>query len=50
MRKPRKGCKERDGFYDRNHTDKQDKHFFKVLIGDFRKRLVSNFLVRSVLG
>ncbi|WVZ59850.1 hypothetical protein U9M48_009943 [Paspalum notatum var. saurae] len=33
MRKPPKECR-------KSHTDYHDKHFFKVLIGDFHKRLV----------
>jgi hypothetical protein len=50
MRKPSKGCKERDVIYHRNdHTDDNGKHFFKILIGDFHKRLVSNFLACSIL-
>ncbi|KAF8722141.1 hypothetical protein HU200_022783 [Digitaria exilis] len=45
MRKPGKGCTERDACYFWNdYTEDQDKHFFKVLIGDFQKKLVSNFL------
>ncbi|RLN41673.1 hypothetical protein C2845_PM01G34770 [Panicum miliaceum] len=41
MRRPGKGCKERDTYYFWNdYTDDQDKHFFKVLVGDFHKRLV----------
>ncbi|XP_008665125.1 putative B3 domain-containing protein Os03g0621600 [Zea mays] len=41
MRKPSNGCKERDVIYHRNdHTDDNGKHFFKILIGDFHKRLV----------
>ncbi|KAL6637583.1 hypothetical protein ACP70R_025155 [Stipagrostis hirtigluma subsp. patula] len=41
MRKPRKGCKKSDAYYHWNdHTDEQDEHFFKVLMGDFHKRLV----------
>ncbi|KAG0548516.1 hypothetical protein BDA96_01G173200 [Sorghum bicolor] len=41
MRKPSKGCKETDANYHRNyHTYDHGKHFFKVLIGDFHKRLV----------
>ncbi|PWZ20778.1 hypothetical protein Zm00014a_024956 [Zea mays] len=42
MRKPSRGCKERDANYHRNdHTDDHGgKHFFKVLVGDFHKRLV----------
>ncbi|GJN24049.1 hypothetical protein PR202_gb11760 [Eleusine coracana subsp. coracana] len=40
MRKPRNGCKKRDGYQDRNHTNNKDKHFFKVLVGNFRERLM----------
>ncbi|KAL6637455.1 hypothetical protein ACP70R_025027 [Stipagrostis hirtigluma subsp. patula] len=41
MRKPRKGCKESDAYYHWNdNTDEQDQRFFKVLMGDFHKRLV----------
>jgi hypothetical protein len=44
MGKPRKGWREKDANdHCNNHTDNQCKRFFKVLIGDFRKRLVSNF-------
>ncbi|CAL4917950.1 unnamed protein product [Urochloa decumbens] len=51
MRKPGKGCKERDADYFWNdYTDDQDKHFFKVLIGDFQKRLVSNFLITHYIS
>ncbi|KAL6637456.1 hypothetical protein ACP70R_025028 [Stipagrostis hirtigluma subsp. patula] len=43
MRKPHKGCKERDAYYHwkvwNDHTDEQDQHFFKVLMGDFHRRL-----------
>jgi len=49
MRKPSKGCKERDANYHRNgHTDDHGKHFLKILIVDFHKRLVSNFLANCV--
>jgi len=49
MRKPTKGCNKRDANYHRNdHIDDHGKHFFKVLIGDFHKRLVSNFLAHYV--
>ncbi|PUZ37958.1 hypothetical protein GQ55_9G158400 [Panicum hallii var. hallii] len=41
MGKPRKGWREKDANdHCNNHTDNQCKRFFKVLIGDFRKRLV----------
>ncbi|PAN46110.1 hypothetical protein PAHAL_9G163800 [Panicum hallii] len=42
MRKPGKGCKERGAchFWNDYDTDDQDKHFFKVLVGDFHSRLV----------
>jgi len=47
MGKPRKGWREKDASdHWNNQTDDQCKRFFKVLIGDFRKRLVSNFLLR----
>ena len=49
MRKPSKGCNKRDANYHRNdHIDDHGKHLFKVLIGDFHKRLVSNFLAHYV--
>ncbi|KAG2536577.1 hypothetical protein PVAP13_9NG197500 [Panicum virgatum] len=41
MGKPRKGWREKDASdHWNNQTDDQCKRFFKVLIGDFRKRLV----------
>jgi hypothetical protein len=49
MRKPGNGCNERDAYYFWNDcTDDQDKNFFKILVGDFHKRLVRNFLVRYI--
>jgi hypothetical protein len=50
MRKPSKGRKERDVIYHRNdHSDDRGKHFFKILIGEFHERLVSNFLACGIL-
>ncbi|CAL4934781.1 unnamed protein product [Urochloa decumbens] len=39
MRKPGKRCKDRDACYCWNHSDVQDRYFFKVMMGDFTERL-----------
>ena len=36
MSKKRESCKERDIFFDWNHEIDQDKHFFKIMVGDCR--------------
>jgi len=48
MRKPGKSSRERNADFCSNHNDDEDKYFFKVLVGDFRERLVS-LLVNFVL-
>ncbi|CAD6205853.1 unnamed protein product [Miscanthus lutarioriparius] len=40
MRKPGKSSRERNADFCSNHNDDEDKYFFKVLVGDFRERLV----------
>jgi hypothetical protein len=47
MRKPGKRSRERDAYFYSDHNDEKDKYFFKVLVGDFRERLVS-FQVRPL--
>ena len=49
MRKPGKSSRERNADFCSNHNDDEDKYFFKVLVGDFRERLVS-LQVHYVLG
>jgi hypothetical protein len=42
MMKPGERSRERDAdFYYSGHEDEKDRYFFKVLVGDFRERLVS---------
>ncbi|CAD6213658.1 unnamed protein product [Miscanthus lutarioriparius] len=40
MRKPGKSSRERNADFCSNHNDDEDKYLFKVLVGDFRERLV----------
>ena len=47
MRKPGKS-RESNAYFYPDHKDEKDKYFFKVLVGDFRERLVS-LLVNFVL-
>jgi hypothetical protein len=49
MRKPGKRSRERHACFCSNHKDEKDKYFFKVLVGDFRERLVG-LQVHYVLG
>jgi hypothetical protein len=37
MSKKRESCKERDIFFDWKHKIDQDKHFFRIMVGDFVK-------------
>ncbi|KAG2536567.1 putative B3 domain-containing protein Os03g0621600 [Panicum virgatum] len=39
MSKKRESCKERDVFFDWNGKIYQDKHFFRIMVGDFRQRM-----------
>ncbi|RCV41835.1 hypothetical protein SETIT_9G166400v2 [Setaria italica] len=39
MRKPGKKCKERDAYHHWNHSDEQERYFFKVMTDDFSERL-----------
>ena len=43
MSKKRESCKEKDVFFDWNDKIYQDKHFFRIMVGDFRQRMVTYF-------
>jgi hypothetical protein len=43
MGKPYERSKGEDGGYCCEHKEEKDKYFFKVMIGDFRERIVSFF-------
>jgi hypothetical protein len=47
MRKPGKISRERSAYFYSENNDEKDKYFFKVLVGNFRERLVS-FQVRPL--
>ncbi|KAL6637445.1 hypothetical protein ACP70R_025017 [Stipagrostis hirtigluma subsp. patula] len=39
MKKPCQRCREHDDHYYWDHMKDEEKHFFKVMVGDFRHRM-----------